>query len=132
MKSVDRLVKITLRRWLEPLAQKKGRSWKDLKELRYAIRERLINGLYDILSEEKVVRVDEAVKDAYEQSLGPDIEEVFDHFEVEDYDRDSVPEICDNCISKMTVELTRIVEDYKRQDARLYEQQFKQQFKQMT
>ena len=122
--TVDELVNKTVGRSLAPLAEQQRRSRKELEELQFEIRERLINGLYEIFSDGHIVSSDEAVEEAYEQSIGPDIESGFDHFRVEDYDRDSVPGICDRCIDTMAEELNRIVDHYKRQDARLHAEQF--------
>lgn len=122
MNNVEYLLKHVLAGMMAPLADDQLRSRNELESLQKEIKEKLIEGLYGIFANERIVSIDDAMVEAYEQSIDPDIEKLFGHFYVEGYERDCVGDITHRCIYTMAEELSRIIEDYKRQDARLYEE----------
>tara|TARA_R110002111_G_scaffold41050_3_gene76389 strand:+ start:5756 stop:6142 length:387 start_codon:yes stop_codon:yes gene_type:complete len=125
MNNVEYLLQHILAGKMSPLADDQLRSRNELESLQQQIKEKLIEGLYGIFANERIVSIDDAMVEAYEQSIDPDIEKLFEHFYVEGYDRDCVGDLCDRCIYTMAEELSRIIEDYKQQDAHLYEERFR-------
>ena len=128
MKSVDRLVKNTVGRKLGPLADTEPRSEAYLDDLQQEIKEKLIDGLYAIFAEEHVLSTDEAIQDAYLESIVPQLESLFDFFGVEGYPRDGVENFCNRHIGMLTEDLTDIVEKYKSIDERQYQEQFEAKY----
>lgn len=128
MKSVDRLVRITLGRKLASLADTEPRSESYLDDLQQEIKEKLIDGLYAIFAEEHVLSTDEAIEEAYLEAIEPQLESLFDFFGVEGYPRDGVEDLCIRFIGMLTEDLTDIVEKYKSMDERQYQEQFEAKY----
>ena len=122
MNNIEYLLEQVLTGKMVPLADDQLRSRNELDSIQLAIKEKLIDGLDGIFAKERIVNIDDAMVEAYEQSIGPDIDNLFEHFYTEGYDRDCVGDITHRCIYTMAEELSRIIEDYKRQDAHLYEE----------
>lgn len=113
MNSVEILVDKVFDEQIRPLIRDIPLRNNRLDDLRLQVKELVFDGLYEIYESERILITTHASDEAYQSTVGPDIDAVFDYISAGTGSRKEYSELCDLRRNHMIGQLCRIIEKYQ-------------------